>query len=377
MLDDLNARRVSNYGGQAHRYGSYHDDPAGDFIEPTFLSYSDYSGGSAEQSNVRVFKEQFKELEDEEWWELSGGHGTVAIAIKIDADERHSEIREFLEGLDDYPIADEEDFSQREMELEEEAWTSYGEDDWKSEVTKWMPEEVVDRAETLFDGHWWELHRIVSELTNSYPHHEEGGGVYWNHRSMAWDTFAKLQTVKAWDKFLRQVAFESTSGPYAWTDQGKLAAEIRKLRDKKLSWPAQVALGWEHGGARSFRHNLVEAMRTEFGRYPPRADLTDEQKDALQFLNDRLFNMDSDSLWRLFQVLAPAWDSLHTHAYQKSISPRDGPPDFNTTWMSTRFVEHALDPAFGVILDAVVEGDPSASSNFTFLVKQWFAAHPG
>ena len=61
-----NRVRYSPYGNEDLRgrqlpYGRFHHDPRGDFVQPNYLSYSDYSGSTVERSNVRVFAREFAE----------------------------------------------------------------------------------------------------------------------------------------------------------------------------------------------------------------------------------------------------------------------------------------------------------------------------
>jgi hypothetical protein len=107
-------------------YDRFPSDSHGDYVEPNHLGYSDYGGSTVERSNYRVFVEQFAEHQGTEWWSLYGGHGTAAIVVRRDADERVPEIGEFLDALESYPLADEDDHTQLEMELEDDAWRDYG-----------------------------------------------------------------------------------------------------------------------------------------------------------------------------------------------------------------------------------------------------------
>lgn len=92
------------------------------FIMPTYLSGSDYSGGSVECSNHKSFLEQYKETEGV--YEVYGGYGTYGIAIRLDVYENNSEIKEAIDKLDDYPLFDEEAHSELEMDWQHEFITA-------------------------------------------------------------------------------------------------------------------------------------------------------------------------------------------------------------------------------------------------------------
>lgn len=109
----------------------------GQYVEPKYMAYSDYSGSLVERSNVEEFSEQFAELEGQEWWERYGDHGSRGVVVRRDADARVPEIGEFFEALDSYPLANEERHSELEMNQRQEDWDSYGRGDFE----RWLAED--------------------------------------------------------------------------------------------------------------------------------------------------------------------------------------------------------------------------------------------
>ena len=93
--------------------GSYaeaeHSNEAELYIMPEEMSGSDYSGGIASVSNHRVFLKEFGKVEGV--YDVYGGYGTYAVAIRADVAEANEEIKSTLAGLTDYPLIDEEDWS--------------------------------------------------------------------------------------------------------------------------------------------------------------------------------------------------------------------------------------------------------------------------
>ena len=85
-----------------------------DYIMPEEMSGSDYSGGIVQVSNHRVFIKEFGKTEGV--YDVYGGMGTYAVAIRIDVAEANEEIKSVLAGLTDYPLIDEEDWSNLEMD---------------------------------------------------------------------------------------------------------------------------------------------------------------------------------------------------------------------------------------------------------------------
>jgi len=84
------------------------------FIQPELLAGSDYSGGVLQKSNNKSFLEQFGDVEGV--YELWGGMGTYGVAVRLDVYENNKEIKGTLDSLDDYPVIDEEAYSELEHE---------------------------------------------------------------------------------------------------------------------------------------------------------------------------------------------------------------------------------------------------------------------
>ena len=119
-------------------YGKWDEHPKGEFVEPPLRGYSDYSGSLVERSNYEEFVEQFADSEDVEWVKVFGGHGTVGVLVRVDADARVPEMGEFFAALQQYPLANEDRHSELEHEVEMEAWDSYGRRDFQ----RWLQEAV-------------------------------------------------------------------------------------------------------------------------------------------------------------------------------------------------------------------------------------------
>lgn len=89
------------------------------FIIPDLLSGSDYKGDSVTKSNHRSFLHLFEKVEGV--YDLHGGFNTYAVAIRADVAESNLEIKDVLDGLEDYPLINEEDHSDLEIEWQGEA----------------------------------------------------------------------------------------------------------------------------------------------------------------------------------------------------------------------------------------------------------------
>jgi hypothetical protein len=119
----------------SHSYGDFSplvrlEPTAEDYFLPDLLSGSDYSGCSVHRSNYRVFLKEFGEIEGVH--DVYGGHGTFAVAIRLDVE--NPDLWETLDALSDYPAIDEEDISFLEFEEQQEAWGSWVESDYRREL---------------------------------------------------------------------------------------------------------------------------------------------------------------------------------------------------------------------------------------------------
>jgi hypothetical protein len=96
------------------------------FIMPKYLLGSDYSGDLVNKSNHRVFLERFGKVEGV--YETYGGYGSFGIVIRLDVYNSNEEIKEVIDGLEEYCIIDEEDHSALEYEADQELVTEVAKD---------------------------------------------------------------------------------------------------------------------------------------------------------------------------------------------------------------------------------------------------------
>jgi len=90
------------------------------YLIPDELAGGDYdSSGICNRSNYRTFLKDFSSVPGV--YALYGGYGTYAIAIRLDVAEEHEAIRDTLKGLANYPVIDDEDLSNLEVEWQDEA----------------------------------------------------------------------------------------------------------------------------------------------------------------------------------------------------------------------------------------------------------------
>lgn len=157
------------------RYGDWSSSKTGRYLVPSMLSGSDYSGGIVTQSNYRAWREKFPRGEDKWWGTAPGGHGTYAIVIDLKRvpKKREEEVAEFLNALQDYPIADEDLHSRMEMEAQDEAW----ENDYKKDFAKALGKAWGFEFDEVDEGKLRELFERASDRSGTYWQDQEGSGM--------------------------------------------------------------------------------------------------------------------------------------------------------------------------------------------------------
>lgn len=195
--DDLVGR--GSYGW-IHGNGYYSEKRKGgafqtEVLVPARLSFSDYSGSTAERSNARVWARDFADSKDEAWTDLPGSHGTSAIAIRVS--EMTEEMTEFLAALEDYPIADDSDHSDLTVDAENEAWRNWYEREFvklaKTAVTEEAieaypdadPDFVEDAIDKAFDELLSRQAREggVDTIYTMFDEARESANVYWEEQT--------------------------------------------------------------------------------------------------------------------------------------------------------------------------------------------------
>lgn len=194
------------------RYGQWRDAKDGRYLLPALLSGSDYSGSIVEQANYQKFADEFTSGNNEWWIYTPGGHGTFGILIDMKGvpDDVSTDVAEFLNGLHDYPLADEELHSEMEMEAEEEAWKNWAERDFVRDLQKKFADDEKLEAvldEVLTDDELLvklrELFEDAREKANEYWVNEQGDSMYINMKRIVAKVSKKDVTYFLVDKGIR------------------------------------------------------------------------------------------------------------------------------------------------------------------------------
>ena len=171
------------------------------YAVPELMSGGDYANSSTvEVSNHRVFLEEFKDLEGVH--EVWGGYGSFAVAIRVDVLENNEEIIDTLNGLENYPVINDEDLSNLENEKSEEAWNDWAESDMRRllrDSHDLLDEDFIedyDREDFKY------LFYQCSEEAGEYWEAESGGSMYIRLESIAPYMRDRLLLAKIPDKDL-------------------------------------------------------------------------------------------------------------------------------------------------------------------------------
>ena len=176
-----------NYGGQPYSddeirnmlrvwNSSWRRTDGGRYMVPAYLSGSDYSGTLVERSNHDVWAEQFASGNDVWWYSASGGHGTFAIVVDLHAvpDDMVEDVNDFLGGLANYPLADEDHHSHMEVEAQNEAWEHTYRNDFRRALETTFEVDLDSASDTDLD----ECFREAQEAANVYWVNEQGDSMY-------------------------------------------------------------------------------------------------------------------------------------------------------------------------------------------------------
>ncbi len=134
--------------GDSASYSDFVADPEGRYFLSDFLSGSDYSGCLVERANYRDFLEDYGDRDGVH--EVYGGHGTFAIAVRIDAIDE--DMAAVLDSLEDYPLISDETHGELELEAQNEAWDSWARGDFVAGLEARFSEDGFGELVFVPDG---------------------------------------------------------------------------------------------------------------------------------------------------------------------------------------------------------------------------------
>lgn len=148
-----------------------------DFFSAGYLGGSDYSGSMVERSNHKVFMEEFGE--ENGVVDAYGSHGSFGVLVRVK--DASDEILERLDGLDTYPVMDDDAHGAAEIEAQEEAWEAWAKSDFVRALHKKFDDDADDASDAidaLTDGQIREIFDEAVEYSAAYWQDETGGNMH-------------------------------------------------------------------------------------------------------------------------------------------------------------------------------------------------------
>lgn len=145
-----------------------------------YTGFSDYSGGTVERSNSAVLDEKFEFVST-----VHGGYGSVWTGISeenlnLGSDDDWEEFTGMVDGLEGYPLIDEEHHSNMEMELQNEAWNDWVRSDLKKEAVRKSNDPLMKFTYAKMTDAEWDAVRyeLESHGDGRFEWHDEHGSMH-------------------------------------------------------------------------------------------------------------------------------------------------------------------------------------------------------
>lgn len=148
------------------------------YIMHDYCQMSDYSGSLVEKSNTEILTGEYGFIG------VYGDYGSISCMIGIQSlidmpKEESERILDLLEGLNDYPLIDEEELSDNEMNYIDESWNNWGEYDFKRAIGLKFNLDISD-YKLKSDSSLRELFDNLAVKANEYWDNESGYNMYIN-----------------------------------------------------------------------------------------------------------------------------------------------------------------------------------------------------
>ena len=150
-----------------------------------YASGSDYSGSTVEKANYKEFLESYGE--EGFVWEAHGGFDTYAVVLGLTgllecADDTFNAVLDIIEGLEDYPLINDEALSNVEMEGADEAWDCWVAGDFRRAL-----EKKFDCAEFEWPSD--------SDLRTFFEKKAEEANEYWFNEGYGPDMYIRVDEI--------------------------------------------------------------------------------------------------------------------------------------------------------------------------------------
>jgi hypothetical protein len=171
-VDSFECLRLNEYyaddNTRLSSYSSLYNDGSvkeTDFYSPNYFDSGDCSGSLANKSNREVFLQEFGHLDGV--IECHGAYGHQGILIRLDVLNSNSELQECVFGLENYPVLDEEHWSELEEEAKQESW-DYTQKDFLRALNKKFNYDFSH----LTNDFIYSLFSNLEQVTNTYWYFE-------------------------------------------------------------------------------------------------------------------------------------------------------------------------------------------------------------
>ena len=126
--------------------------------------WGDYVGSSFERSNAQSIARDYPETVIT----VYDDHSYECLVVPINRALPDGFVTGVLALADEYPIWDENDLSELEVETEAEDWESWGRDQFRMDVMDALPEDKQEIIEDATDNRLAELFDVAREFTDNY-----------------------------------------------------------------------------------------------------------------------------------------------------------------------------------------------------------------
>lgn len=148
------------------------------YLMHDYTQMGDYGGSLVEKVNTDILADEYGFVK------VYGGYGSISCMISIqsliDMEEEESDtILDILEGLNDYPLIDDDELYQQEQEQIEEAWDNWTEYDFKRAIES-RYEIDLDDYELIPDQTFRSIFDQTAENISEYWINESGYDMWIN-----------------------------------------------------------------------------------------------------------------------------------------------------------------------------------------------------
>lgn len=149
------------------------------YIMHNYCQMSDYGGSLVEKSNTDILTSDYGFIL------VTGGYGSISCIIAIDAllcmpEEESERILDVLEGLEKYPLLDDDELFNQESKYIEEAWNNWAEYDFKRGIEGKFNIDLDDYEFKDIDVSFQSIFDEMAERVNEYWINESGYDMWIN-----------------------------------------------------------------------------------------------------------------------------------------------------------------------------------------------------